>query len=125
MSLQIAVTTSRAQHGARHEGYAVAGTRLLRLKLLLIFFKTTKWLVQNRTVQNIFRAELEVFDKHSPDDDGTIQFIDSTMNQRPRNRIERKPAYTTLKPKPRRQSIKSELQIFKECISALEVAGKK
>ena len=98
MSLQIAVTTSRAQHGARHEGYAVAGTRLLRLKLLLIFFKTTKWLVQNRTVQNIFRAQLEVFDKHygiSSDDDGTIQFIDSTSNQRPRNWIERKPAYTT------------------------------
>ena len=40
----------------------------------------------------------EVFDKHygiSSDDDGTIQFIDSTSNQQPRNWIERKPAYTT------------------------------
>ena len=34
MSLQIAVTTSRAQHGARHEGCAMAGTRFFYFKTL-------------------------------------------------------------------------------------------
>jgi hypothetical protein len=58
----------------------------------------------------------------SSDEDGTIQCIDSSLNKRPRNRIERKQAYTSLKPRPRRQSSKPELQIFKECISALERA---